>query len=194
MNQLNRQWFYIGFHKKLRQAYGKEKADEIWKNAADEYARMIKEHPDWKKANGNMVLPAAALYKALPESDRLKMLCAYGNEMGGVFASAVHCITGIPGISGLIWKNIAALMDTMSSEKHGYRRNIVSEPPFMYGVDILSCPYHELAKQAGCEEAVLCICHMDKAYMQGFQHIRYERSGAVSEGDPACDYRLHYDK
>ena len=36
----------------------------------------------------------------------------------------------------------------------------------MYGVDILSCPYHELARDLGCEKAVLCICHMDKSIIQ----------------------------
>ena len=60
-------------------------------------------------------------------------------------------------------------------------------------VDILSCPYHELAKQLGDEKAVLCICHMDKEYSQGFRHIRYDRNSAVSEGAGACEYRLRFD-
>ena len=87
----------------------------------------------------------------------------------------------------------SAIMDKMSGAAKGYRRRIVSEPPDMYGVDILSCPYHELAKQLGAEKAVLCICHLDKAYMKGFHHIRYERTTAVSEGAGCCDYRLRYD-
>jgi hypothetical protein len=49
------------------------------------------------------------------------------------------------------------------------------------------------AKQLGTENAVLCICHMDKAYMKGFHRIRYERTTAVSEGAECCDYRLRYD-
>lgn len=64
----------------------------------------------------------------------------------------------------------------------------------MIGVDILSCPYHELAKELGEEKAVLAICHIDKKYMQGFRHIRYERNTAVSEGAECCDYRLSFDK
>ena len=58
---------------------------------------------------------------------------------------------------------------------------------------ILSCPYHELAKELGNEKAVLCICHMDKEYSQGFHHIRYDRNSAVSEGARACAYRLRFD-
>jgi len=34
---------------------------------------------------------------------------------------------------------------------------------------------------------------MDKAYMKGFRHIRYERTSAVSEGAECCDYRLRYE-
>lgn len=39
----------------------------------------------------------------------------------------------------------------------------------------------------------MCICHMDKAYSQGFRHIRYDRNSAVSEGARACAYRLRFD-
>ena len=85
------------------------------------------------------------------------------------------------------------VMEKASSEKLGYRRELVSDPPHMYGVDILSCPYHELAKQMGDEKAVLCICHMDKEYSQGFRHIRYDRNSAVSEDARACEYRLRFD-
>ena len=84
-------------------------------------------------------------------------------------------------------------MHVMSGPSLGYQRRIVSEPPDMYGVDILSCPYHEMAKKLGAEKAVLCICHIDKKYMKGFRHIRYERNTAVSEGAECCDYRLRYD-
>ena len=31
------------------------------------------------------------------------------------------------------------------------------------------------------------LSHMDKAYMKGFHHIRYERTKAVSEGADCCD-------
>ena len=99
----------------------------------------------------------------------------------------------IPGADKLIWNNVDRIMHFMSGPDFGYERRIVSEPPKMFGVDILSCPYHELAKELGSEKAVLCICHMDKRYMQGFHHIRYERSTAVSEGAACCDYRLRYD-
>lgn len=196
MNPLNRQWFYRGFRKQLHTEFGLQKAESIWKEAGQEYSRMRAADPSLKRHKGAMALPAVALYHTLTKcgEDAEALMNAYGDHMGRRFAGIVYGITGIPGVSGFIWRHVAGIMDRMSGEKLGYRRRIVSEPPDLYGVDILSCPYHELAKALGNERAVLCICHMDKAYMKGFRHIRYERTTAVSEGAECCDYRLRFDR
>ena len=195
MNPLNRQWFYRGFRRRLVTALGRAQANTIWDDAGKEYQSMLSGNAALKKHKGAMVLPAVALYRALTASgaDAEDLLNAYGDAMGRRFAGIVHCITSVPGVSGLIWRHVDSIMDRMSGENLGYQRRIVSEPPEMFGVDILSCPYHELARKLGNEKAVLCICHMDKAYMQGFHHIRYERTTAVSEGAECCDYRLRFD-
>ena len=195
MNPLDRQLFYRPFRKTLRSAFGAEAASDIWREAGVEYTRILAVEPGLKEHPGAMTLPAVALFRALASrgADAQGLLNAYGDMMGRRFAGHVRRLTSIPGVSGLIWRNVDRIMDRMSGEKLGYRRRIVSEPPDMYGVDILSCPYHELARQLGCEGAVMCICHMDKAYMKGFWRIRYERTTAVSEGAECCDYRLRYD-
>ena len=195
MNPLDRQWFFRGFKRALRASLTADEADRLWQASGNEYARILSEQPALKTHKGSMALPAVALYRALSAADidAETLLNAYGDRMGLRFAGIVHGITVIPGLSKLIWQHVDAIMDRMSSEALGYRRRIVSDPPAMYGVDILACPYHDLAKALGCEKAVLCICHMDKAYMKGFHHIRYERTTAVSEGAECCDYRLRYD-
>ena len=196
MNPLNRQWFYRGFRRQLRAELDQARAEAVWQEAGEEYRRMLKEQPALKRHKGAMVLPAVSLYRALVRQgvDAEPLLNRFGDRMGRRFAGIVHGLTGIPGVSGWIWRHVDGIMHRMSSEKLGYRRRIVSRPPDLYGVDILSCPYHELARGLGCEKAVLCICHMDKAYMQGFRRIRYERTTAVSEGAECCDYRLRYDE
>ena len=196
MNPLDRQWFYKGFRKTLNDLFPDDRAKKLWKEAGNEYASILSAHPDAGVHKGAMVLPAVALFRTLSAAgeDAESLLNAYGDRMGRCFAGMVHRITSIPGVSRLIWKHVDSIMNRMSSTALGYTRRIVSEPPAMYGVDILSCPYHELAKELGEEKAVLCICHMDKAYMQGFRHIRYERTTAVSEGAECCDYRLRYDR
>ena len=195
MNPLNRQWFYRGFRRRLITALGRTQAESVWDDAGKEYQSMLSGNAAVKKHKGAMVLPAVALYRALTASgaDAEDLLNAYGDAMGKRFAGIVHCITSVPGVPGLIWRHVDSIMDRMSGENLGYQRRIVSEPPEMFGVDILSCPYHELARELGNEKAVLCICHMDKTYMQGFHHIRYERTTAVSEGAECCDYRLRFD-
>lgn len=195
MNRLDKDLFYRGFRKKLEENFGKDQASVIWNEAAEEYSFLLRSDPDLKHHKGAMVLPAAALYRVLKmhHYDAAALLNDYGEKMGKRFAGIVHGITSVPGADRLIWKNVNSIMNKMSGENLGYKRRIVSEPPEMFGVDILSCPYHELAKQLGTEEAVLCICHMDKEYSKGFHHMRYERHSALPEGAECCAYRLRYD-
>lgn len=195
MNPLNRQLFYRGFQKTLTESLGKDKAEEIWADAGKEYSRILSAQPELKKHKGAMTLPAVALYRVLMArgEDAEGLLNSYGEQMGKRFARIIHVLTSLPGADHLVWRNAESVMKKASSEALGYQRQLVSEPPEMYGVDILSCPYHELAKQLGNEKAVLCICHMDKEYSRGFRHIRYDRNSAVSEGAHACEYRLRFD-
>ncbi len=195
VNPLNRQWFFKGFHKKLTDTLGKADGDQLWHDAGDEYSRILASQPELKRHKGALTLPAVALYRVLTArgEDAEGLLNAYGEDMGKRFARIIYALTSLPGADRLVWRHVGYVTEKASSEKLGYRRELVSEPPDMYGVDILSCPYHELAKQLGDEKAVLCICHMDKEYSQGFRHIRYDRNSAVSEGARACEYRLRFD-
>ncbi len=195
MNPLNRQWFYKGFHRRLADSLGIAAADQVWRDAGEKYSGILASQPELKRHKGAMTLPAVALYRALTArgEDAEGLLNAYGEDMGKRFARIIHALTSLPGADRLVWRHVGSVMEKASSDKLGYRRELVSDPPDMYGVDILSCPYHELAKQLGDEKAVLCICHMDKEYSQGFRHIRYDRNSAVSEGAGACEYRLRFD-
>ena len=188
--------FYRGFRKKMGSDLQPGEAARIWKDADDEYVRMISEDPRLKKDKGAMVIPAVALYRTLAANglDAERLLSEYGRDMGIKLAGIVRTITGIPGAAKLIWKMAGKLADRMSSEEKGYKRRLVSDPPAMYGVDILSCPYHELAKRLGEERAVMCICCMDKEYSQGFRKIRYDRNSALPEGAECCEYRLRFDE
>ena len=195
MNSLNRQWFFRGFRKVLRDSMPESRAKMIWDEAGVQYARILAAQPELKRHKGAMVLPAVALYRALSANgeDAEALLNSYGEHMGKRFARIIHGLTSLPGVDRYIWNHAESAAAKMSSEKNGYKRELVSDPPDMYGVDILSCPYHELARQLGDEKAVLCICHMDKEYSQGFRHIRYGRNSAVSEGARACEYRLRFE-
>ncbi len=164
-NPLNRQLFYVGFRKQLERSLSREKAKMIWEEAGREYARILSAEPSLKNHKGFMTLPAVALYRVLSASgeDAEGLLNTYGDHMGEKFAKGVHILTSIPGVSKFLWKRIDKTMDRMSSETNGYKRRIVSKPPELYGVDILSCPYHEIATR--------------NAAITGFAMIRIKSKG-----------------
>ena len=195
MNRLNRDLFFRGFRKYLAAAISEEEAERIWTEAGEEYGRILKNQPELKKHKGAMVLPAVALYRAMAAHHAdTEILLKYGEKLGRHFAGMVRKITSVPGVSRFIWNHVESIALSMSSEEKGYKRRLVFDPPEMYGVDILSCPYHELAKELGTEEAALFICRLDREYTQGFRKIRYDRNSALPEGAECCEYRLRYDE
>lgn len=196
-DKLNCSIIFKGFRKTLVSQFDEKTADQIWLDANASLVALQCRYPDLDSDSKMMILPAAAIYSALhkhaPEKT-LPLLTAYGMKMGEAIARIVHGITSIPGVPRILWKNMPKLMRMMSGPDKGYTRRIVSETKELVGVDILSCPLHNVAVKIGVPEAALVVCAMDKAYMTGFKHICYTRTTSVAEGAECCDYRLRYDK
>ena len=197
VNKLSRSLIFKGFRKMLTAQFGEAEASQIWQEANSHLLELERKHPGISGDNRMMILPSAALYLVLqnhaPEQ-ALPLLRDYGTKIGSKIAGIVHAITSIPGVSRLMWKNAPKLMRNSSNPDKGYTRRIVSETRELVGVDILSCPLNDAAVKIGVPEAALVICAMDKAYMTGFKHIRYNRTTSVAEGAEYCDYRLRYDE
>ena len=196
-DKLKKSIVYKNFKKVLIQKLGNEKANRVWGEANVNLNQFEKQYPDIKGDEKMMILPAASLYielkKEVPD-EAINILKDYGKEMGEKIAKLIHSITSIPGVSKMLWNNMPKLMRKSSSEKKGYTRKIVSETKELVGVDILSCPLHDVAIKIGMPEIAQVVCAMDKAYMSGFKYINYTRTTSVAEGDSCCDYRLSYDK
>lgn len=195
-DRLRQSIIYKGFRKTITAQFGETHTAEIWEKANSYLASLNTWASQMDSDSRMMILPAVALYKALYEyapQQALPLLTGYGTKMGEKISRIVHCITSIPGVPRLLWKQMPKLMRTMSSPDKGYTRRIVSESNELVGVDILSCPLHNWAVKIGVPEAALVVCAMDKAYMTGFKHIRYTRTTSVAEGAECCDYRLSYD-
>ena len=196
-DKLKKSIVYKNFKKVLIEKFGKEKANRMWEEANVNLNQFEKQYPDIKGDEKMMILPAASLYielkKEVPD-EAINILKDYGKEMGEKIAKLIHSITSIPGVSKMLWNNMPKLMRKSSSEKKGYTRKIVSETKELVGVDILSCPLHDVAIKIGMPEIAQVVCAMDKAYMSGFKYINYTRTTSVAEGDSCCDYRLSYDK
>lgn len=197
MGKLEKSVIYKGFKRVLEEQFHKDTAAQIWTEANKNLCDLERQYPDITGDNKMMVLPAAALYKTLCKykpKQALILLKEYGTETGEKILKIIHAFTSIPGVSGILWKNMPALMRKTSSPKKGYTRRIVSETDEMVGVDILSCPLYDAALQIGVPEAAQVVCAIDKAYMTGFKYIDYTRTTSVAEGDKCCDYRLRFDK
>lgn len=196
-DKLKKSIVYKKFKKILIEKFGKEKANRMWEEANMNLNQLEKQYPDIKGDEKMMILLSASLYielkKEVPD-EALNILKDYGKEMGEKIAKLIHSITSIPGVSKMLWSNMPKLMRKSSSEKKGYTRKIVSETKELVGVDILSCPLHDVAIKIGMPEIAQVVCAMDKAYMSGFKYINYTRTTSVAEGDSCCDYRLSYDK
>lgn len=195
-DQLRKSIIFKGFWATLEQQLGSAPAAQVWQEANRTLAELHRAHPDLDSDSRMLILPAAALYRALmahaPEQ-ALPLLTEHGSCMGRKIGRIVHAITCIPGLPKLLWRYMPQLMRTMSSPKKGYTRRIVSESSDLVGVDILSCPLHDTAVRLGIPEAARFVCAMDKAYMTGFRNICYTRTTSVAEGADCCDYRLSYD-
>ena len=196
-DKLSRSIIYKGFRKTLIARFGEKQAAEIWARANDYLASLNNWASRMDSDSRMMILPAAALYKALYEyapPETLPLLTDYGTQTGEKIARIVHGVTSFPGVPKLLWQSMPKIMRTMSSPDKGYTRRIVGESNELVGVDILSCPLHNWAVKIGVPEAALVVCAMDKAYMTGFKHIQYTRTTSVAEGAECCDYRLRYDE
>lgn len=197
MGKLNRSLIYKRFKETLRERYGDEKASAIWNDADVLLNALLKDHRGVGSDEKMMVLPLYALYCAMQKHEAdsaLDLLLAYGKQTGERLAGMIGKVTSIPGVSKLLWRNMSALMRMTSSPKKGYERRIVSETGELVGVDILTCPLHEMAKQLGAPEICAVVCKIDKGQMMGVRHIDYTRTLALGNGDAYCDYRLRYDE
>lgn len=193
---MKNRFLFKDLKKILISRYGKDIAEKIWEEAEQEYRRFDKMLPD-VKGDGQMMLPVAAYYSTLREVDpenALPLLCEYGTQTGLKLKKWIHGITSIPGVPALLWRNMPMLMDKSSSAKKGYTRRMPELPTGVAGVDILTCPIHDVAVKLGMPEAARIVCAMDKQYMNGIKNIDYVRTMSVAEGGECCDYRLSFNK
>ena len=155
-NRLDKSLYYKGFKQDLRNEFGLLSEAAIWSEAGEEWAAVERAYPGLPRDRREFVLPAVALYRAIEKRHPGKgraLLSAYGTRVGGKLARIVYGVTSLPGVSKLIWKNVARITERMSSEKLGYRRKLFFGEDGAVGVDILACPYFELCRELDAPDA-----------------------------------------
>ena len=109
---------------------GKAAGDQVWRDAGEIFSGILASQPELKRHKGAMTLPAVALYRALTArgEDAEGLLNAYGEDMGKRFARIIHALISLPGADRLVWRHVGSVMEKASSDKLGYRRELVSDP------------------------------------------------------------------
>ncbi len=76
--------------------------------------------------------------------------------------------------------------------KAGFVREDVSGNKNEVRFNITSCPYVNIMKAMGCEEACPVVCRQDEYTYGGLSGIAFERTKTLGRGDDMCDfcYRL----
>ncbi|HCW23018.1 MAG TPA: hypothetical protein DGX96_04975 [Lachnospiraceae bacterium] len=195
-NQLDKSFLFKDVKKSLEEAYGTDTAEKIWKRGGELVETCPAKYPsiDYKKV-GQYVFPLAAIYSAMLENgigrdEAVSFLLTYGHRFGEKMRVLIHRLTGIPGVSALIWKNFDTIMHKTGGEERGYKSDFFPVTETTAGLNVLQCPVYEAMKTMGVPEATPSICAMDKVYMTGIRGIHYQRTMSVAEGDNYCDYRF----
>lgn len=199
MKTISGSFAYKGLYNELEAEFGVNEARRLWALAERINTHLYEKYsPEDKFRVGDFVFPAAAVFIALrkrqPEFDSMTMLRNYGTKTGEKIRKIIRFATSLPFAAEMVHKNLGRIMYSASGEDKGYTRKIISDSSDFAAVDILSCPLYDLTKKIGVPEVCQTVCAMDKVYMTGFRHIRYERTKSVAGGDDCCDYRLTWDK
>ncbi len=157
---------------------------------AKEYAKNYKDTSiDTKQG----AFPIAGMYTALQEQmdaqDAKKMMLDYVPVVGEKLRKYMLAVTGIPGITIFLWKNIEKIMSIAGSEKKGYKSRIYGVNGNKASMDILVCPIHNMLVKLGVPEISVVMCKLDLIYSTGYAGIEFKRTKSVAAGDDCCDYR-----
>ena len=199
MKTISGSFTYKGLYNELEAEFGAGEARRLWALAERINKHLYEKYSPEDNFNvGDFVFPAAAVFIALrkrqPDFDALTLLRSYGTKIGGKIRKIFLFVTSLPFAAGIVHKNLVRIMYSTSGVDKGYTRKIISENSDFAAVDILSCPLYDMTKKIGVPEVCQTICAMDKVYMTGLRHIRYERTKSVAEGGDCCDYRLTWDR
>ena len=180
-----------GFPKLLREKYGNEEAGIIWDSAQNELEKLNKEESR-KDKYAPYIFPLAAVYLALSKlhpEDAVPLIDEYGDRMGNYFKKKLASLTSLPGIQDLLRKTLPSIAKHSSAPGTGYERQIISDTKDYFEMNLTDCPLFKLSNIIGVPQACRCICHADKIYAHGAKGIRVERTMALGDGDPCCDYK-----
>ena len=139
------------------------------------------------------ILPTAAVYKALLETDpdnalaiihgAIIRLCKKGNLL-------LRGLLHVPGMKGLFMHLLPKMALGMFGRDCGFDYVHYYADSTRLEMDITRCPYCKHAALLGVEALIPTFCGSDFATYGGLPGIRFERTSTLGTGGDKCDFRF----
>ena len=147
---------------------------------------------EWFHLN-NTILPTAAVYKALLDTDAdhalavtheaVLSLCRMGNRM-------MRFILRIPGMKGLFMRLLPKMALGMFGRDCGFDYTHYAADSTRLEMDVTICPYCKHAVLLGVEALLPTFCESDFATYDDLPGIRFRRTQTLGSGGSCCDFRF----
>lgn len=181
----------------LKKRYDRATLDAVLRLAEEKYAGLAAQCADatpgeWTHLK-NTILPTAAVYTALLETDpdnALKVthealigLCRTGNRM-------MQILLRIPGMKSLFMRMLPDMALSLFGRECGFDYTNYHVDQTHLAMDTVSCPYCRYASLLGVEALMPTFCESDFATYGGLPGIRFERTQTLGTGGDRCDFRF----
>lgn len=181
----------------LAKKYYKAALADILRRAEIHYAALAAQCADATPGEqfhlNNTILPTAAIYKALLETDSENALAVTHEALIGLCQTgnrAMQVILRIPGMKGLFMGMLPKMALKMFGRDSGFDYTNFSADKTHLAMDTTVCPYCKYARQLDVEALMPTFCESDFATYGGLPGIRFERTTTLGTGGDKCDFRF----
>jgi len=188
---------YRVIRRALKKSYDRSTLERILFSAEEHYIRLLRqcsyETPgEWMHLS-DTILPTAAVYKALLETDpdnalaiiygAIIRLCKKGNRL-------LRGLLHVPGMKGLFMHLLPKMALGMFGRDCGFGYAHYYADSTRLEMDITRCPYCKHAALLGVEALIPTFCESDFATYGSLPGIRFERTSTLGTGGDKCDFRF----
>lgn len=186
---------YPFIRRALEKRYDKAALTDILRRAevhyADLAARCTEATPgEWFHLN-NTILPSAAVYNALLETDSENALAVTRDALIGLCRTGnrvMQVVLRIPGMKGLFMRLLPKMALKMFGHESGFDYTNFSADRTHLTMDTTFCPYCKYAWLLGVEALMPTFYESDFATYGDLPGIRFERTSTLGTGGNRCDF------
>lgn len=196
-SKLTKHPMYSQIRRELSALRGREGARDILTRAQKHYAHCASLCADASKGERShlkrTILPTAAIYKALLETDPenaltqadtvMTKLCAQGGRAMGV-------VLRLPGMKAGFMRLLPKLAKKQFGPECGFAFENFRGDQNALQMDMTACPYCRYSQRFGCPELTEVFCRSDFAVYGNLPGIQFLRTQTLGTGGSLCDFRF----